>query len=174
MPSKVIDLVVAGVKEPILIPETISPEIATSLSFIFPKEYISLGILAETFTLSAWAVELLTFAAGADISALNKLSAISGKGFSRRGQEMLSLVENLGKPVLAAVNGCALGGGCELAMACTLRLASENARFGLPDARLVSAQSGEGLPPLLEELWGLLAVSLAAEASAPADEGEDG
>ena len=48
------------------------------------------------------------------------------------------------------------------------------ARFGLPDARLVSAQSGEGLPPLLEELWGLLAVSLAAEASAPADEGEDG
>ena len=48
------------------------------------------------------------------------------------------------------------------------------ARFGLPDARLVSAQSGEGLPPLLEELWGLLAVSLAAEASAPTDEGEDG
>ena len=76
------------------------------------------------------------FSGGADIAGLNELSAISGKDFSRRGQEMLSLIENLGKPVLAAVNGCALGGGCELALACTLRLASENARFGLPEAKL--------------------------------------
>ena len=76
------------------------------------------------------------FAAGADISALKDLTAISGKDFSRRGGEMLSLLENLGKPVLAAVNGCALGGGCELAMACTLRLASENAMFGMPESKL--------------------------------------
>ena len=76
------------------------------------------------------------FSAGVDIAALNGLSAIGGKDFSRRGQEMMSLLENLGKPVLAAVNGHALGGGCELALACTLRLASENARFGLPEARL--------------------------------------
>lgn len=76
------------------------------------------------------------FAAGADVAAISELSAISGKDFSGRGQEMLSLIENLGKPVLAAVNGYALGGGCELALACTLRLASENARFGLPEAKL--------------------------------------
>jgi enoyl-CoA hydratase len=76
------------------------------------------------------------FAAGVDIPELAALSALRGKDFSRRGQETLSLIENLGKPVLAAVNGYAVGGGCELAMACTLRLASENARFALPEVKL--------------------------------------
>jgi enoyl-CoA hydratase len=76
------------------------------------------------------------FTAGVDIAELAGLSAISGKDFARRGHEALCSIESLGKPVLAAVNGYALGGGCELAMACTLRLASENARFALPEVKL--------------------------------------
>jgi enoyl-CoA hydratase len=76
------------------------------------------------------------FTAGVDIAELAELSAISGKDFARRGHEVLGLIESLGKPVLAAVNGYALGGGCELAMACTLRLAAENARFALPEVKL--------------------------------------
>jgi enoyl-CoA hydratase len=76
------------------------------------------------------------FAAGAEIKELAELSPVEGKEFARRGQEVLDCIENLGKPVIAAVNGYALGGGCELAMACTLRLASENARFGQPEVKL--------------------------------------
>jgi enoyl-CoA hydratase len=76
------------------------------------------------------------FVAGADISELAVETALSGKETSLAGQRTLDLIENLGKPVLAAVNGYALGGGCELAMACTLRIASENARFGQPEVRL--------------------------------------
>jgi len=76
------------------------------------------------------------FTAGVDIAELAGLSAISGKDFARRGHEALGSIESLGKPVLAAVNGYALGGGCEMAMACTLRLASENARFALPEVKL--------------------------------------
>ena len=76
------------------------------------------------------------FVAGADINELAALSAIDGREFSRSGQGVFDLIENLGKPVIAAVNGFALGGGCELALACTLRVASENARFGQPEAKL--------------------------------------
>ena len=76
------------------------------------------------------------FTAGVDIAELAGLSALSGKDFARRGHEALCSIESLGKPVLAAVNGYALGGGCEMAMACTLRLASENARFALPEVKL--------------------------------------
>ena len=76
------------------------------------------------------------FVAGADIGELGKLDETSGGKFAQRGQAVFDLVENLGKPVIACVNGFALGGGCELAMACTLRLASENAKFGQPEVKL--------------------------------------
>jgi enoyl-CoA hydratase len=76
------------------------------------------------------------FVAGADISELAAQTPVEGKEYSLRGQKVLTLIENLGKPVIAAINGYALGGGCELAMACTLRLASENARVGQPEVKL--------------------------------------
>ena len=76
------------------------------------------------------------FVAGADIGELAKLGADSGREFARRGQAVFDLIENLGKPVIACINGFALGGGCELALACTMRLASENARLGQPEVKL--------------------------------------
>lgn len=76
------------------------------------------------------------FVAGADISELNKLNAVSGQIFSESGQEVFNLIEKLGKPVIAAVNGFALGGGCELALACHIRIASEQAKFGQPEVNL--------------------------------------
>ncbi|MBL1212722.1 MAG: enoyl-CoA hydratase [Ignavibacteriae bacterium] len=76
------------------------------------------------------------FVAGADIAELNKLNVISGKEFAEKGQVVFDLIENLEKPVIAAVNGFALGGGCELALACHIRIASENAKFGQPEVNL--------------------------------------
>src|SRR5438309_9115205 len=76
------------------------------------------------------------FIAGADISELAKHDAVSGKEYTHRGQNVLSLIENLGKPVIACIHGFALGGGCEIAMACTMRLASENAKLGQPEVKL--------------------------------------
>jgi enoyl-CoA hydratase/carnithine racemase len=76
------------------------------------------------------------FVAGADISELAVQTPVGGKAMSLAGQRALDLIEDFGKPVIAAVNGYALGGGCELAMACTLRIASENARFGQPEVKL--------------------------------------
>ncbi len=76
------------------------------------------------------------FVAGADINELAVQTPLQGKETSLAGQRILDSIENLGKPVIAAVNGYALGGGCELAMACTLRVASENARFGQPEVKL--------------------------------------
>src|ERR1700680_1583366 len=76
------------------------------------------------------------FIAGADIGELAKHDAVSGKEYTHRGQSVLDLVENLGKPVIACINGFALGGGCEIAMACTMRLASENAKLGQPEVKL--------------------------------------
>jgi enoyl-CoA hydratase len=76
------------------------------------------------------------FIAGADIGELAKHDAISAKEYTHRGQSVLNLVENLGKPVIACINGFALGGGCEIAMACTMRLASENAKLGQPEVKL--------------------------------------
>jgi enoyl-CoA hydratase len=76
------------------------------------------------------------FIAGADINELNKLSPVEAKEYTRRGQAVFDLIENLGKPTIACINGFALGGGCELAMACTIRLASENAKLGQPEVKL--------------------------------------
>jgi enoyl-CoA hydratase len=76
------------------------------------------------------------FVAGADIGELSTQTPVDGKERSIRGQRVLDRIENLGKPVIAAVNGFALGGGCELAMACTLRIAAETAKFGQPEINL--------------------------------------
>lgn len=76
------------------------------------------------------------FVAGADISELNKLNMLEGKKFAEFGQSVFNLIENSDKPVIAAVNGFALGGGCELALACHFRIASENAKFGQPEVNL--------------------------------------
>src|SRR3954447_5283872 len=77
-----------------------------------------------------------SFVAGADINELAVQSPVSGREHALIGQHVFDLVENLGKPVIAAINGFALGGGCELAMACTLRLAADTARFGQPEINL--------------------------------------
>ena len=76
------------------------------------------------------------FAAGADIRELAPLTAEQGRAFALRGQAVFRKLETLGKPVIACIQGFALGGGCELAMACTLRLAADNARFGQPEVKL--------------------------------------
>lgn len=76
------------------------------------------------------------FVAGADISELAELDLETAKIFSEKGQSIFNLIEKLGKPVIAAVNGFALGGGCELALACHIRFASEKAKFGQPEVNL--------------------------------------
>ena len=76
------------------------------------------------------------FVAGTDIAELADLDESSGRDFSSKGQAIFDQIEQLGKPVIAAVNGYALGGGCELALACHIRIASEKAKFGQPEANL--------------------------------------
>ena len=92
------------------------------------------------------------FIAGADVSELAQVAAFEAERSSRFGQEVLDLIENLGKPVIAAVNGFALGGGCETAMACTIRIAVESAKFGQPEVALGLVPGGGGtqrLPRLI-------------------------
>ena len=84
------------------------------------------------------------FIAGADIGELAHASAIDAERSSRLGQEVLDVIENLGKPVIAAINGFALGGGCETAMACTIRIAVEHAKFGQPEVKLGLLPGGGG------------------------------
>jgi len=84
------------------------------------------------------------FIAGADISELAHITAVDAERSSSFGQAVLNLIENLGKPVIAAINGFALGGGCETAMACTIRIAAENARFGQPEVKLGLLPGGGG------------------------------
>src|SRR5258707_1675086 len=93
------------------------------------------------------------FIAGADIGELAKHDAVSGKEYTHRGQSVLNLIENLGKPVICCINGFALGGGCELALACTMRLASENAKLGQPEVKL-GIIGGYGGTPRLPRLVG--------------------
>jgi enoyl-CoA hydratase/carnithine racemase len=84
------------------------------------------------------------FIAGADIGGLAQATAIDAERSSRFGQQVLDLIENLGKPVVAAINGFALGGGCETAMACTIRIAVEHAKFGQPEVKLGLLPGGGG------------------------------
>ena len=76
------------------------------------------------------------FVAGTDIDELSTLDRAQGQAFSQDGQALMNFIEHLGKPVIAAVNGYALGGGCELALACHLRMASDTAKFGMPEVNL--------------------------------------
>ncbi|MGH9615844.1 MAG: enoyl-CoA hydratase-related protein [Acidobacteriaceae bacterium] len=76
------------------------------------------------------------FAAGADIQELSQVNATEGRDLALRGQAVFRAIETCGKPVIACINGFALGGGCELALACTLRIASENAKLGQPEVNL--------------------------------------
>jgi enoyl-CoA hydratase len=77
-----------------------------------------------------------SFVAGADINELAVQSPVSGREHARSGQAVFERIERLGKPVIAAINGFALGGGCELAMACTLRIAADHAKLGQPEINL--------------------------------------
>ena len=98
------------------------------------------------------------FAAGADIRELEKLSGEEGRKFALRGQAVFRRIETLGKPVIACIQGFALGGGCELALACTLRLAADDARMGHPEVKLgvISGYGGsQRLPRLVGRGAGL-------------------
>jgi enoyl-CoA hydratase len=98
------------------------------------------------------------FAAGADITELAATDAAAGEAKSRRGQEVFRFIETCGKPVIACINGFALGGGCELALACTIRLASETARLGQPEVKLglIPGYGGtQRLPRLVGQSMGL-------------------
>lgn len=76
------------------------------------------------------------FVAGADITEMQPMSAMEGRNFGRLGQKVFDKLENLPQPVIGAINGFALGGGCEIAMACDIRIASEKAKFGQPEVTL--------------------------------------
>src|SRR5256714_2936932 len=98
------------------------------------------------------------FVAGADIGELNKNNPVEAKAYTHKGQAVLDLIENLGKPVIACINGFALGGGCELSMACTFRLASENAKIGQPEVKLgiIAGYGGsQRLPRLVGKGWAM-------------------
>jgi enoyl-CoA hydratase len=100
------------------------------------------ALLAELRSLPEVDVVIITgsgekaFIAGTDIGELTSLDAETGKEFAADGQAIFDQVQHLGKPVIAAINGYALGGGCELALACHIRIASENAKFGQPEVNL--------------------------------------
>lgn len=97
------------------------------------------------------------FVAGADISEISKLDTVTGKVFAEHGQAVFNQIENLSKPVIAMVNGFALGGGAELAWACHIRLASTNAKFGQPEINLgiIPGYGGtQRLPRLLNQGFG--------------------
>jgi enoyl-CoA hydratase len=116
------------------------PEVLNALSAKTISELDQ--VFAEAASDDAVSVLVLTgkgdkaFAAGADISELAKHDPLSGRAMSERGQGVLRRLETMGKPSIAAVNGFALGGGCELAMACTIRIASDRAKFGQPEVNL--------------------------------------
>ena len=84
------------------------------------------------------------FIAGADIGEIAQITAVEAEKSSTYGQGVLNLIENLGKPVVAAINGFALGGGCETAMACTIRIATDTAKFGQPEVKLGVIPGGGG------------------------------
>lgn len=134
--------------------ETITMEVRDSVAFVTINRPDKMNALNATVVdeLGEAATEIATrddvagaivtgagpkaFVAGADIGELAKLGPFAAKAVALRGQEVFRKIETCGKPVVAAVNGFALGGGCELAMACHVRVAAEKARFGQPEVKL--------------------------------------
>ncbi len=115
------------------------PSAMNALNSEFFREinvYIDDLLLNEDISLLIITGEGKAFVAGADISEMVNLTPAQAKGFSEKGQQTFYRIENLPIPVIAAVNGYALGGGCELAMACDFRIASKRAVFGLPEVSL--------------------------------------
>jgi len=100
------------------------------------RAFNAVGSDAEVTAVAVTGAGDRAFVAGADIEELNRLTPIDAKEFSLRGQAVFDRIENMSKPVVAAVNGFALGGGCELAMACHYRIASTAAAFGQPEVKL--------------------------------------
>src|ERR1700761_2864635 len=111
------------------------------------------------------------FVAGADIRELESLTAPEAEQVATRGQRVFHLIENCGKPVIACINGFALGGGCELALACTLRIASSTARLGQPEVKigLVPGYGGTQRLPRLIGKSGALKMILTGEAITAAE-----
>lgn len=115
------------------------PEALNALNSLFFKEFNDfLGTLQSSKDLKVLIItgEGKSFVAGADIAEMQKMKVREGYSFSKVGQEAFSKLVNLEVPVIAAVNGFALGGGCELAMACDIRIASSKAKFGMPEVSL--------------------------------------
>jgi len=115
------------------------PEALNALNSDFFKEinvYLDDLLLSEEISTLIITGEGKAFVAGADIAEMVNLTPSQAKGFSEKGQQTFYRIENLPLPVIAAVNGYALGGGCELAMACDFRIASKKAVFGLPEVSL--------------------------------------
>jgi len=116
------------------------PEARNAIDLVMRREL--LAALDDLEAEAATRVVILTgagekaFVAGADINELAVQRPVQGKEHALRGQHVFDLIENMGKPVIAAINGYALGGGCELAMACTLRVAAETAKLGQPEINL--------------------------------------
>ncbi|MDX1438841.1 MAG: enoyl-CoA hydratase-related protein [Rubricoccaceae bacterium] len=110
----------------------LSKEVLRELEDVFGKTQSNASIRAIILTGSGEKA----FAAGADIREFTGMTAEDGELFAKGGQRVFSLIEGSRKPIIAAINGYALGGGCELAMACHIRIASENARFGQPEVNL--------------------------------------
>jgi len=125
---------------PIAIVTINRPQVLNALNaLVFDELERAFGILVTDPTIRAILITGAgekAFAAGADIKELSLTDDASGERLSLRGQSVFAFIETCGKPVIACVNGFALGGGCELALACTLRIASENARLGQPEVKL--------------------------------------
>ena len=109
----------------------LNDEVLSELSEIFDELLVDDAVNVVILT-----GEGRSFVAGADIAAMSKMSALEGRDFMIKGQAVMQKIEVFEKPVIAAVNGFALGGGCELAMACDVRFASEKAKFGQPEVGL--------------------------------------
>ena len=116
------------------------PKVLNALNQVTIRElgeaFASLGKDATVRVVIVTGAGEKSFVAGADVNELAAQTPASGRELALAGQQVFELIENLGKPVIAAVNGFALGGGCELAMACTLRVAADTARFGQPEVNL--------------------------------------
>jgi enoyl-CoA hydratase len=124
-------LAVVTVERPKVL-NTLNAETLTELSEIFEE----LAADPEIRVILLAGAGDRAFVAGADIRELAALTSEEGRAYSLRGQGILRRIETLGKPIIACIQGFALGGGCELAMACTLRLAADDARLGQPEVKL--------------------------------------